>query len=778
MRLIDVLLLVPILTPIAGGLLIGAASGWSARLRSRVTVLTAAIAFTASSVIYYLQHFAHQELSLTFFRLVDYGLKFRPTDLGSLLAVVASALWLLATIYSLVYMKHEHSQSRFFAFLMLSLSGCLGVFLAGDYFTLFLFFEFMTFTAYPLVIHEEDENAMRAGDTYLYMSVAGGLVLLFGILALVWTTGTADIAPALDALHKGNISPYFIALTFIVGFGVKAGIVPLHIWLPQAHPVAPSPASALLSGVMIKTGAYGILSFLTVTLSSNNAHSAYLIIPQNIGYVMIWVALLTMIGGAFMALMQDSIKKILAYSSVSQMGYIMLAIGCAAYLSEEGGLSYTAAVFHAFNHAVFKSGLFLMIGTVYLLTHTLSLSKLGGMSKYLPFTTIATLIASFAVLGMPGFSGFPSKTLIHHAIVEAAQHSQSAWLLLAEKLFVVGSAITAAYFIKLYTGIFFGQYKGDKPPTQGEGTLVRMVLGVFCLAIILVGIFPYQVMHFLESTAHGTVVDLHVLEEQLHHVKFWDVHSYGGVMLPASLGIAIFFIAKYFKFFTWRYPLWLSVEGFIYRPLYHGFLTLCCRYVTSVEGGICELYDRSGSASGRLINRVKRFDDMIDEGYEAMGHATTKLVEEARHIDHGVDNAYNQAGRTVEVLASKVTQVDSEIDQTYARAGRAVLRLTEEVAKADRDIDHVYDNVGNAALKLTESVAKADEKLDHGYDRVAQQGLDILETVRQVDQPKATKTEVDRQNWNPQNITLGSLIVAGLLLIILAVLYFFGGNVL
>lgn len=777
MRL-DVLLLVPILTPIAGGLLIGAASGWSDRVRSRLAVLTAAIAFAASAAMYYLQHFAHHEMSLTFFRLIDYGLSFRPTGLGGLLAVVASGVWLLATIYSLVYMKHEHSPSRFFSFLMLSLSGCLGVFLAGDYFTLFLFFEFMTFAAYPLVIHEENGDAMRAGDTYLYMSVAGGLILLFGIVALVWTTGTADIAPALDALHQGSINPYFIALTFIVGFGVKAGLIPLHIWLPQAHPVAPSPASALLSGVMIKTGAYGIISFLTVTLSSNEAHSKFLTIPHNIGYVMIWVALLTMIGGALMALMQDSIKKILAYSSVSQMGYIMLAVGCAAYLSEEGGLSYIAAVYHAFNHAIFKSGLFLMIGTVYLLTHTLSLSKLGGMSKYLPFTTIATLIASFAILGIPGFSGFPSKTLIHHAVLEAAHHSHSSWLLLAEKLFVAGSAITAAYFIKLYTGIFFGKYKGDKPPTQGESTLVRVVLGVFCLAIILVGIFPYQVMHLLEATAHGTVVDLHVLEEQLHHVKFWDVSAYGGVMLPASLGIVLFFIARYFKFFTWRYPRWLSVEGFVYRPLYHAFLTLCCRYITNVEGGICQLYDRSGSVSGQLMNRVKQFDDMIDDSYEAMGHVTTKMVEEARNLDHGMDNAYNQAGRAVEALAGKVTQVDSEIDETYARAGRAALRLTEEVAKADRGIDHGYDSAGKAALKLTESVAKADEQLDHGYDSIAKQGLDALEAVRQADQPKAAKPKADKQDWNPQNITLGSLMVAGLLLIILAALYFFGGNVL
>lgn len=769
MRLIDILLLVPIIAPIVGGLLIVAVPYWSDRLRGRLAVLTTVITFLSTLALYYLQHYAHEELHLEFFRIMDYGLSFRPTGLGGFLAVVASGLWLLATLYSLVYMKHEHSPFRFFSFLLLSLGGCLGVFLAGDYFTLFLFFEFMTFAAYPLVIHEENADAMRAGDTYLYMSVAGGLILLFGIILLVWTSGSADIAPALDSLANGPVNTYLIAAAFIVGFGVKAGILPLHIWLPQAHPVAPSPASALLSGVMIKTGAYGILSFLTVTMSSHDSHSKLLKISHNIGYVIIWVALLTMIGGALMALMQDSIKKILAYSSVSQMGYIMLAVGCAAFLSAEGGLSYTAAVYHMFNHAVFKSGLFMMIGTVYLMTHTLSLSKLGGMHKYLPFTALATLIASFAVLGMPGFSGFPSKTLIHHAIVEAAHHSHSTWLLLAEKLFVVGSAITAAYFIKLYTGIFFGKFKGDHPPKESEGWLIRVVLGVFCLLILLVGLYPYQVMHLLEPTVEHTVVDLHVLEEQLHHTEFWNVNSYGGVMLPASIGIVLFFIARYFKFFTWRYPKWLSVEGFVYRPLYRGFLRLCCRYVTNVEGGICDLYDRSGAISERFISRVRKIDDIIDDGYEAMGQATTHLVEEARRVDLGVDNAYTQAGRGVEALAAKVSQVDKEIGDSYERAGQAALKLTDELAKADRQIDQSYEKAAEQSLAALDVARRADVGLDRGYEQAAEKTVQVVHELAK---------QEEQENWNPQNITLGSLIVAGLLLVILAVLYFFGGNVL
>lgn len=755
----DVLLLLPILLPVAGAALVALCrrKEW---LRNLAAVGSSLLSFVALGVLYYFNR--HNQLSLEFVRLIDYGLSFRPTNLGMLLAVLAGGLWTLGTLYALVYMKHEHSPARFFTFLLLSMSGCVGVFLAGDYFTLFLFFEVMTFAAYPLVIHEEDDHAMRAGDTYLYMSVAGGLVLLFGIFALVWITGTADIAPALDVLYKGAISPYVLAGVFVIGFGVKAGLIPMHIWLPQAHPVAPSPASALLSGVMIKTGAYGILTFLSVTLSSKEPHSKLLDIPHNIGYVMIWVALMTMIGGALMALMQDSIKKILAYSSVSQMGYIMLAVGCAAYLGEEGGLSYTAAVYHAFNHAVFKAGLFMMIGTIYLRTHTLSLSKLGGMSKYLPFTTITTLIASLAVLGLPGFSGFASKTLIHHAIVEAAHHSNSVWLLLAEKLFIAGSAITAAYFIKLYTGIFFGQFKGRQAPVRQEGWLIRLVLGTFAGVILFVGIFPYKVMHVLEYAAKGTVVDLGVLEKQLHHVVFWEVHAYGGVMLPAVLGIAIYFLARYAKFFTWNYPKWLSVESFVYRPLYRGFLRLCCRYVTTVEGGICDLYDRSGTVSGRLLRRVKKFDDMIDEGYEAAGRATTVVVEHARSFDYGVGKAYSEAGRSVEALAKTAQEMDSGIHGAYSRVGNAAISATTEVAKMDNKLDSSYETITEQATHALDALRHAD--ISDGDKSADWQASDTDSRVREV--------------WNPQNITLGSLILAVLLLVVLVVLYIYGGNVL
>ena len=727
MNSVNLLLVLPILVPLLGAVVIALFIKRGERLRNILVVSTAGATFISSVVLYTLEK-RGVELTLTFFRLVDYGLSFRGSSLGLLLTLLASLLWLLSSLYALVYMQHEHAPGRFFAFLMATLGGCLGVFLAGDYFTLFLFFELMTFAAYPLVIHEEDINAMRAGDTYIYLSVAGGLVLLFGIIALVGVTGSADIAPIAVNVVARPATIYIIVAAFIVGFGVKAGLIPLHIWLPQAHPVAPSPASALLSGVMIKTGAYGILSVLTVTLSGK-AEIANL--PVRVGYVMIWVALLTMVGGAIMALMQDSIKKILAYSSVSQMGYIMLGIGVAAYLAGEGGLAFTGAIYHVFNHAVFKSGLFLMVGTVYLSTHTLSLRKLGGLYRVMPITAITTLIAALAVLGIPGVSGFISKTLLHEAILEAAHHSHSIPLAIAEKIFIFGSALTTAYFIKLYTGIFLGKYKGDALPDKGENKLVSSVLGVFATIIVVVGLFPEWVMfNVIEPVAKGTSVNMAVMHEQLHHAHLWDPHAYVGIAMPAAIGIVIFFLARRMKFFAWNFPVWMSVEGAVYRPIYRGFLYLCCRYVTDVDGGICELYNRSSTVSERMLNRVKHFDEAVDDSYDAMGQATARIVDGVRGVDQSLQGAYSAASRGVE-------------------------EMTGQIGRLDRGVAEGYDRVGAEARQIVKHIAEPDEPRD----------------------PKQSPRPENRK-WTVQNISLASLLVGVLLLGMLVILYIFGGNVL
>ena len=700
MRSLDLLLLAPILLPLLGAVLVYLCRR-NPRVRDAVTISTAFSALAATGAVYLLNPL--HRLELIFFQLVDYGLSFRPTNLGTLFALLAAGLWAVVTVYAVSYMRGSHSQTRFSSFLLVSLSGCLGVFLAGDYFTLFLFFEIMTFAAYPLVIHDEDDEAMRAGDSYLYMGVAGGLVLLFGILILVWTTGTADIVPVLDKLQGGTISPYVVALVFLIGFGVKAGLVPLHIWIPHAYPVAPAPATALLSGVMGKTGFYGILSVLTVTLSLPVPGKETAVIPEQIGFVLIWVSLLTILCGAVMALLQKNVKRLLAYSSISQMGYVLLAVGCAAYLGAKGGLPYTGAVFHAFNHAVFKAGLFMMMGSVYLRTQSLDLAKLGGMAKVLPFTAFTTLVASLAVLGTPGLSGFGSKKLIQYGLEKAAAYQGEGILTWAVWLFVLGSALTAAYFVKLYYGVFLGTPRGTLTQGAKEGVAMPAVLALTAASIVALGLFPERVIGLLARSATATVVDVSTMMAQLYAVKLWTTSSYIAVAVPVALGVLIFLAARYYRFGAGAVPWWLSVEAVLYRPIYQGFLMLCCRYVTRVEGGICDLYDRSGNVSHSVLRRVKKLDDMLDESYEVAGRATILVIEQARGLEHSVE-------------------------ETYTRLGHAAVETTRKMRnEAARDSD---------------------------------------------------ATELQPVVWNPQNVTLGSLVVAVVMFGVLVVLYVVGIRVL
>jgi formate hydrogenlyase subunit 3/multisubunit Na+/H+ antiporter MnhD subunit len=728
-----------------------------------VTIGAAFSALAAAGAVYVLN--PAYRLELVFFHLVDYGLSFRPTNLGTLFALLSAGLWALITVYAVSYMRGSHSQARFFGFLLVSLSGCLGVFLAGDYFTLFLFFEIMTFAAYPLVIHDEDDEAMRAGDSYLYMGVAGGLVLLFGILTLVWTTGTADIVPVLDKLQAGPVNPYVVALVFLIGFGVKAGLVPLHVWIPHAYPVAPAPATALLSGVMGKTGFYGVLSVLTVTLSLPVSGQATAAIPEQIGFVLIWVALLTILCGAIMALLQRNVKRLLAYSSISQMGYVMLAVGCAAYLGAKGGLPYTAAVFHAFNHAVFKAGLFMMMGSVYLRAQSLDLSRLGGMIKVLPFTAVTTLVAALAVLGIPGFSGFGSKKLIQYGLEKAAAYRGEEILTWAVWLFILGSALTAAYFVKLYYGVFLGVNRGTMHGTK-EGVAIPAVLGLTAAGIVAIGLFPERVIGLMAGSAANTAVDFGVMMQQLSGVKLWTASSYIAVAIPVALGVLIFLAARRFRFGEGTVPWWLSVEAVLYRPVYQGFLRLCCRYVTRVEGGICDLYDRSGSASHSVLRRVKKLDDMLDEGYEVAGRATNLVVERARGIEQGLDETYVRTAHQVDVLAGRVKKLDDILDEGYEVAGRAADLVVERARGIEQGLDETYARTAQQVEALARSAANVESEIG---------------SARRMRNEAAGESEIGEHQpvvWNPQNVTLGSLVVAGVMLGVLVVLYVVGIRIL
>lgn len=546
------------IVPAAGAVLAYGAGRRSGRLRNAVVFTTAAAAFVLCG---WLNSIVRRE-GVAVHRIswaLGEGLTFRVDAFGAQLALLVALVWLLVTAFSFRYMAHEHAPNRFYFMYLLTFTGCLGVFLAGDLFTLYLFFEVMTFAAYPLVVHEESPEALQAGWFYLYLSVAGGLLILLGTFLLRHFLGTTAWKPAADRLREAGVSPYLLFALFCAGFGVKAGMLPLHVWLPRAHPVAPSPASAVLSGLMIKAGAYGIARSAVVLLHSGSGGAGH-----GAGVFLLWVGAATMFGGAVMAILAPELKKILAYSSVSQMGYILFGLGGAAFLGPRGGLAFGAAWLHMINHALFKSTLFLVAGAVIQHTGRKRLSELGGVARELPLAFAAFLVAAGGLTGLPGFNGYVSKTLLHHAILEVAGHGGGTAALFLEKVFVLTSGLTVVYALRLLCQVFLGrnpQPRGAESVSAGQG----LALGGLALLVAAIGLAPGPVLAgLILPAAKGLHFDPHVLEH-LAHLNVFTLHDLEGPLIALGIGAALYLLAG--RRPAGVAPPWLSVEELVYRPL-------------------------------------------------------------------------------------------------------------------------------------------------------------------------------------------------------------------
>jgi len=544
--------LIVVLIPIVGALIV-ALLHKRPKVRNAVAITANAAAFALLVYIYKpvvtgitVGGHLYRGIEYSLPNLFGVGLNFRVDTVGLLIALVTSFIYTLSCIYATSYMAHEHAQTRYFSFVLLTLSANLGVLLVKDFFSLFIFFELMAIFSYVLVIHEEDTKAMEAGKLYIYMCIVGGLALLVGIILLYFFTGTANMVPMAALIEKTMPHlKYTVAFLMIIGFGSKAGIFFLHIWLPEAHPIAPTPASALLSGLMIKVGAYGIIRTVNTlwapgaeTVAEGAAHAAKhmpMTTLNNLGYALIWVGVITMFFGVVNALLSANCKRMLAYHSVSQMGFIVMGIGCAAYLGKDGAMGLAGALYHIVNHAIFKAALFLSIGAVYLRTRELDMYKLGGLWRNMPFTCIACFVAVMGIAGVPLFNGFASKTLLHHAINEAYQGSalysnggkQLLALRIAEVIFMLTCFGTFCSNVKMWLFVFIWKRPQRFKDVKPEPVSMKIALGSLMAAIMFIGLRPnWLIEKFIgpslayfgyESTSHA------------YHILF-NVHAPAGAI--------------------------------------------------------------------------------------------------------------------------------------------------------------------------------------------------------------------------------------------------------
>ena len=407
------------------------------------------------------------EASLELPGVCGFGLRFQAGSLHGLLALVSAFLWAGTGLNCPSYFASADGCNRFYFFWLLTLGALMGVFLAADLFTLFVFFEMMSFTSYVWVAQNETEEALRAGQTYLAVAVIGGMALLAGLILLKHLLGTLAfdaMADAVASLPPEKMSALYAAGgCALAGFGAKAGMFPLHIWLPKAHPVAPAPASALLSGILTKSGIFGVLIL-----------SRYLFwadLPWNT--VVLALGVVTMVLGAVLALFSIDLKRTLACSSMSQIGFILVGVAMQGFLTGENALAAWGTVLHMLNHSLIKLVLFVSAGVVYLGTHSLNLNDIRGWGRNKPVLKVLFFIGAASIAGVPGFSGYVSKTLLHESIVEyvhVLEHAgmYTGWFTAVEWLFLFSGGLTAAYMTKLFVAIFLSNRAiGQRLPVRG-----------------------------------------------------------------------------------------------------------------------------------------------------------------------------------------------------------------------------------------------------------------------------------------------------------------------
>ena len=367
------------------------------------------------------------------------GIAFRVDALGMLFGLVSSSLWIVTSAYSIGYMRglKEHGQTRYYCFFALALSATIGVAFSANLLTLYLFYEMLSFATYPLVTHHQDREARDSGRRYLTYIVGGSIALVLPAMLLTFhLAGTLDFAgkPLLGS-HVPHSLLIMLLLMFVFGFA-KAAIMPMHAWLPAAM-VAPTPVSALLHAVaVVKVGVFCILRVLLEIFGRD------LLLDLHMDTIVLWLASITILTGSLIALSQDGLKRRLAFSTISQLSYIILG---AALLSPKGMLG---GMLHIAMHAFGKITLFFCAGAIFAATGKQKISEMAGLGRRMPITMGAFFIGSLSIIGLPPCGGFISKWYLVLGSLEAGQIAILVVLL-------VSSLLNAAYFMPIVYRAFF-----------------------------------------------------------------------------------------------------------------------------------------------------------------------------------------------------------------------------------------------------------------------------------------------------------------------------------
>lgn len=492
------------------------------------------------------------------------GAHFRLDALSAFFLVVVNLGGAAASVFGLGYGAHESAPARVLPFFPAFLAGMNLVLLADDAFSFLLSWEFMSLSSWALVMaHHREPGNTRAGYIYLVMASFGTLALLLAFGLLAGPQGGYGF----DAIRAAGHSPFVVALVLglmLLGAGSKAGLVPLHVWLPLAHPAAPSHVSALMSGVMTKVAIYGFIRVIFDLVGGADWWA---------GIVVMFIGGGTAVLGILSALMERDIKRLLAYSTIENIGVIFVSLGLALAFQANGlgaaaALAMTAALFHVFNHSLFKSLLFFGAGAVLTATGERDMEKLGGLIHRMPATSFVFLAGSLAISALPPLNGFASEWLVFQSILLSPQLPQWGLKLMVPAvggMLALAAALAAACFVKVYGTMFLGRPRSAAASgaheVDGFSLAAMSALAALCL---LAGILPGLVIDALAPVTDALVGTRMPVQAQIPWLSLVPIaesrSSYNGllvfVFIAVSAGLAVYFIHRFASRATRRAPAW------------------------------------------------------------------------------------------------------------------------------------------------------------------------------------------------------------------------------
>lgn len=564
------------------------------------------------------------------------GLHFLYTGFRGIFGVLTAFAWFVTALFSYEYMKNDTNVIRYDLYNLLTLGATMGIFYAADLFTLFFFFEIMSFTSFMWVAHRQTREALYAAGTYLGIAVAGGMAILMGVFIVYNRLGTlafdAMYGRAVELMMSGaDITWLFVAAgCMFVGFGAKASAFPVHVWLPDSYTQAPAPATALLSAVLSKTGIFGILLITLDMLPMQGSWGAFLLIA----------GVVTMVVGGIRGVMSGNLKTTLAYSSMSQIGFILTGVGMqslfAEYLSALAGdptgsgsetavdivetfgmdMAIHGTCLHMLNHSLVKLVLFMVAGVIFMQAGSYDLNQVRGFGRRKPFLLITFLSAAAGVGGIPLLNGYVSKTLLHESIAgyrelmtvtgsSLALSATPVMMKAVEALFLFSGGLTVAYMTKLFV-VLFVEKNGDKKVQEAydakreyASVLTKAAIGVCALPIPLIGLLPNLVAE--PVAAYGLVRFglSELLRHQQEHVHYFALKNLSGALISIIVGAVVYVVVVRFmmlrgllsnqKGYRDIFPSWLNMEKYVYRAVLYTAVPFVLGIISRILDSIVDI---------------------------------------------------------------------------------------------------------------------------------------------------------------------------------------------